>query len=415
MIFPLATLWLSILAVAVVLISCGSPENQGDDESPDKVEVDPVERIHQTILTLDTHIDTPMRLGRDDFNIGKPNDARRGGGKVDFPRMDEGGLDAAFFVVFVPQEERTTENFSKAYDHALGIFESIDKMVEENREVVGLALTPDDAYRFKDEGKRAAYIGLENGFALEYDINRVQEMHDLGARYIGLCHTRNNQFCDSSTDPEGAEHGGLSAFGKEVVREMNRVGMIVDVSHISDDAFWDVLEVSEKPVVASHSNARALCDHPRNLSDTMIVELAEQGGVIQLTFLPSYVKTIEQSEEVIQARREVRQRYNNFTGLSDEEREEAWEAWSVINDEFPVILPTVSDFVNHIDHVVELAGIDHVGIGSDFDGGGALEDCYDISEMKNITAELLDRGYSEEDIEKIWSGNFMRVFAQVAN
>jgi len=398
------------------LLACGGQveeKSEPEEVETEAIETDPVERIHQNVLTLDTHLDTPMRLGRDDFNIGERHDPRRGGGKVDFPRMTEGGLDAAFFVVYVPQEEITERNMEKAHENALETFDLIHEMVDEHSDWVGLALSPEDAYNLKEEGRHAAYIGLENGFALAYELSRVQEMYDLGARYIGLSHTRNNQFCDSSTDPEGALHGGLSDFGKEVVGEMNRIGMVIDVSHISDDAFWDVLEVSSDPVVATHSNARAVCDHPRNLSDEMIVALAENGGVIQITFLPAYVKTIQQSEEVVQARREVRQRYNNFQGLSEEEREEAWEAWSSITDEYPVILPTVSDFVDHIDYVVELVGIDHVGIGSDFDGGGVLEDCYDVSEMKNVTAELLNRGYSDEDIEKIWSGNFIRVFSEV--
>ena len=235
----------------------------------------------------------------------------------------------------------------------------------------------------------------------------------MGARYIGLSHTSNNQICDSSTDGGGPEHNGLSDFGKEVVKEINRIGMLIDVSHISDDAFWDVLEISEHPVVATHSNARAVCDHPRNLTDEMIVALAERGGVVQITFLPSYVKTIEQKPEVLEARRAVREKYNNFRNLDDETMAEGWAAWQRINEEYPVKLPTVSDFVDHIDHVVELVGIDYVGIGSDFDGGGILEDCRDVSEMKNITRELLARGYSEEDIEKIWSGNFFRVFNEV--
>lgn len=381
-------------------------------------ETDPlseVKLIHQKVLTLDTHIDTPMRLVRGDFQIGERNDPRQGGGKVDFPRMEEGGLDAAFFVVFEPQEELTAENYEKAYQSALNTFEVIHQMSNDHQEIAEMALSPDDAYKLKEAGKHSVFIGLENGFPISHNIERVEQFYELGARYIGLCHTRNNQICDSSTDPDGPLHGGLSEFGEKVVKEMNRIGMLIDVSHMSDKSFFDVINVSTDPVVATHSNARALCDHPRNLYDELLIALARNGGVVQITFLPSYVKTIEQSQEVIQARNSVREKYNNFQGLDDDTRAEAWAAWSAITDQYPVQLPTVSDFVDHIDYVVDLIGIDHVGIGSDFDGGGVLEDCYDVSEMKNVTAELHNRGYSVEEIEKIWGGNFMRVFNQVLN
>ncbi len=375
-------------------------------------DTDPVERIHRNVLTLDTHVDTPMGMVRG-FDVGVKNEGGIRAGQVDFPRMKEGGLDAAFFAVYVRQRERNPETYAEAYENMINTFSVIHREVEKYSDMAGIALSPDDAYRLKEEGKVAVFIGLENGFSLEYQIDRVQEVYDLGARYIGLSHTSNNQICDSSTDGGGPEHNGLSDFGKEVVKEMNRIGMLIDVSHISDDAFWDVLEISEHPVVATHSNARAVCDHPRNLTDEMIVALAERGGVVQITFLPSYVKTIEQKPEVLEARRAVREKYNNFRNLDDETMAEGWAAWQRINEEYPVKLPTVSDFVDHIDHVVELVGIDYVGIGSDFDGGGILEDCRDVSEMKNITLELLARGYSEEDIEKIWSGNFFRVFNEV--
>ena len=375
-------------------------------------DTDPVEQIHRNILTLDTHVDTPMGMVRG-FDVGVKNEGGIRAGQVDFPRMKEGGLDAAFFAVYVRQRERNPETYAEAYENMINTFSVIHREVEKYSDMAGIALSPDDAYRLKEEGKVAVFIGLENGFSLEYQIERVQEVYDLGARYIGLSHTSNNQICDSSTDGGGPEHNGLSDFGKEVVKEINRIGMLIDVSHISDDAFWDVLEISEHPVVATHSNARAVCDHPRNLTDEMIVALAERGGVVQITFLPSYVKTIEQKPEVLEARRAVREKYNNFRNLDDETMAEGWAAWQRINEEYPVKLPTVSDFVDHIDHVVELVGIDYVGIGSDFDGGGILEDCRDVSEMKNITRELLDRGYREEDIEKIWSGNFFRVFNEV--
>ena len=369
--------------------------------------------IHRSVLTLDSHTDTPLQLGREGFDISQRNDPRDRGGKLDFPRMEEGSLDAAFFAIFLGQGQRNPEAYQNAMERADRIFEMVHTMLEENDAHAELALTPDDAYRLKKKGKRAIYLGLENGYPLGLDVSLVQKYYDLGARYITLCHTRNNDICDSSTDPGGPEHGGLSEFGKQVIKEMNRIGMMVDVSHISDQAFYDVLEITTAPVVASHSNARAVCNHPRNLDDDMLLALKENGGVIQLCLLGSYVKEMEPNHEKEAARLALREKYNNFENLSDEEMDKAREEWHAINQKYPDELATVSDLVDHVDHIVNLIGIDYVGIGSDFDGGGALEDCYDVSQMGNISLELVRRGYSKKDIEKIWAGNFMRVFREV--
>jgi membrane dipeptidase len=371
------------------------------------------EKIHRSILTLDSHTDTPLQLGRAGFDIGLRNDPHNRGGKLDFPRMEEGGLDAAFFAVFLGQGQRNEEAYQQAEERADRIFEMVHTMLEENSEYAGLALTPDDANRLKEKGKRAIYLGLENGYPLGLDVSLVQKYYELGARYITLCHTRNNDICDSSTDPDGPEHNGLSEFGKEVVREMKRLGMMVDVSHISDQAFYDVLEIIDVPIIASHSNARAVCDHPRNLDDDMLMALKENGGVIQLCLLGAYVKEMEPNLEKNAARQALRDKYNNFENLPEEVMDKAREEWHAINRQFPDELATVSDLADHVDHIVNLIGIDYVGIGSDFDGGGALEDCYDVSQMGNITLELVRRGYSQKDIEKIWAGNFMRVYREV--
>lgn len=396
---------LRLTAIALVsfflVTACTNPEEKLVREA---------EKIHRSILTLDSHTDTPLQLGRAGFDISQRNDPHNRGGKVDFPRMEEGGLDAAFFAVFLGQGQRNPEAFQNAQERTDRIFELVHTMLKENSEYAGLALTPDDAYRLKDKGKRAIYLGLENGYPLGLDVSLVQKYYELGARYITLCHTRNNDLCDSSTDPDGPEHGGLSAFGKEVVKEMNRIGMMVDVSHISDQAFYDVLEITDVPIIASHSNARAVCNHPRNLSDDMLLALKENGGVIQLCLLGAYVKDMEPNLEKNAAREALREKYNNFENLSEEEMDQAREEWHAINRKYPDELATVSDLVDHVDHIVNLIGIDYVGIGSDFDGGGALEDCYDVSQMGNITLELVRRGYSKKDIEKIWAGNFMRVF-----
>lgn len=360
--------------------------------------------IHQRILTLDSHTDTPLMFGRNGFNIGESNSI----GKIDFPRMKTGGLDAVFFAVFLGQGESSPQAYDIAAEKAFSIFDQVHKNLDENKDRAGLALSPKDAYTLKSEGKRAVFIGLENAYPIGLDLSLTQKFYELGARYITLAHTRNNHFSDSSNDPEGPIHGGLSEEGRELVKLMNNMGMMIDVSHISDDAFYEVIDLTRSPVIASHSNARAVNNDPRNMDDNMIKALAKNGGVIQLCFL--YVKKMPPFPERDSAIAAVREKFNNFQGLSDEQMALAREEWYAINEKFPPELPTVPDLIDHLDHIVNLVGIDHVGIGSDFDGGGQLKDCYDISQMHNLTAEMLHRGYTEEEIEKVWSGNFMRVF-----
>ncbi|MBN1999201.1 membrane dipeptidase, partial [candidate division KSB1 bacterium] len=236
----------------------------------------------------------------------------------------------------------------------------------------------------------------------------------MGVRYITLCHVRNNDICDSSNDPAGAEHNGLSEFGKQAVAEMNRLGIMVDVSHISDKSFYDVLEYSQAPVMASHSSARAICDNPRNLDDRMIRALAKNGGVMQICILSDYVKTLPVNPLREAKLDSLRNIYGPWADITDEKVKQKYlEEYNAVNDRYPRPRATVADVVDHIDHVVKLVGIDYVGIGTDFDGGGGVEGCDDVSEMGNITAELLKRGYSQQQIAKIWGGNFLRVFQQV--
>lgn len=233
-----------------------------------------------------------------------------------------------------------------------------------------------------------------------------------------LCHSSNNDICDSSTDPKGAEYQGLSPLGEQVVGEMNRLGMMVDVSHVSDSTFYDVIRLSKVPVIASHSGARAICNHPRNLTDDMLKALAKNGGVVQLNLLSDYVKTIPANPERTAAMDALMAKYGlksrmGMASLPDEEQKKARADFADINKKYPVQLATVKDAIDHIDHIVKLIGIDHVGMGADFDGGGALADCFDVSQYENMTVELVRRGYSKKDIEKIWSGNFFRVMKAV--
>ncbi|MCA1756806.1 MAG: dipeptidase [Bacteroidales bacterium] len=388
-----------LLTLFMLLGSCG------DREAAIQKKAD---KIHEAVLTVDTHCDTPMRLTRAGFDLGKRNDD----GCVDFPRMKEGGLDAEFFAVFIGQGPRNDSIHDVVYHRALDIFAAIHESIEKNSDQAELALTVEDAYRIEDTGKRAAFIGIENGYTVGNDISRIGEFYELGARYITLSHSRNNDICDSSTDPSGAEHNGLSEFGEEVVREMNRLGMMVDVSHISDESFYDVVKITGAPVIASHSSCRALCESPRNLDDNMLKALKENGGVIQICILSDYLRQPVPNPELDARLQEIREKYNNFRDISDEEREKGRNEYYATREKYKDYA-TISDAVDHIDHVVQLIGIDHVGIGTDFDGGGGISELMDVSQMKNLTIELVRRGYSRKEIEKIWGGNIMRVMGEV--
>ena len=367
--------------------------------------------IHSRVLTVDTHCDTPMNLLHGGFDLDKRHDYDKDHSRVDFPRMKEGGLDAIFFAAFVGQRKRDEEGNKKAKEMVVATIDSIHANVDARSATAGIALTPVDAYRLEKEGKRAIFIGIENGYAIGNDIHNVEEFYKMGARYITLCHTKNNDICDSSTDTTG--YNGLSPFGVEVVKEMNRVGMMVDISHVSDSSFYDVLALTKVPVIASHSCARAICDNPRNLSDDMLKRLAKNGGVVQLCILSDYIKKPELYPARDSAFAAIKAKYGNFADLTKEVEKKAWKEWDDVDSLYPPKLATVSDAMDHIDHIVKVAGIDHVGIGTDFDGGGGLADCRDVSQMGNITLELVKRGYSEEDIRKIWGGNIMRVMREV--
>jgi membrane dipeptidase len=368
-------------------------------------------KLRTKIVTVDTHCDTPMQFTDKSFDIGEEHKAPDS--RVDLPRMKKGGLDAIFFAVFTSQGKRDEEGDKKVYTLANRILDSIYVEVDRNKETAGLAFTPEDVVKLKKEGKRAIYIGMENGYPVGTDLSRVQHFYDRGVRYITLCHSSNNDICDSSTDRKGPEHNGLSKFGRKVVKKMNELGMIIDVSHISDKSFYDVIELSDAPVIASHSSVRAICDHPRNMTDDMIKKLAAKGGVIQICLLGNYIREADTTSMNYIKKQELKKKYNGYQFSSDVERDSAWAEYRRINKQFPPKLPTIADAVDHIGHVVNVVGIDYVGIGSDFDGGGGLADCKDVSDYPKITEELLRREYTEEEIAKIWGGNFLRVFKEI--
>jgi len=399
---------LFFLAIGMILIACNP---QVDEE----VLLVRAKDIHEKVLTVDTHADTPSRLLREGWVIGERHDPdERSSGCIDLPRMKEGGLDAEFFAVFVGQGELTPEGYVRAKERADQLLDAIHQMEKDYPELVAIATAPDDAYRLEEQGKRAAFVGMENGYPIGKDISLVKYFYDKGIRLITLCHGGDNDICDSSFEREHPEDNGLTEFGKQVVAECNRLGIMVDISHASDRSFFDVLQVTKAPVIASHSSVRSICDHPRNLTGEMLKSLAANGGVIQICFVSSFVKTPKPNPERDAAMAQLEEKYGSRSDISDDETRKKWrEEFMAIREKFPEERATIKDIVDHIDYVVELIGVDYVGIGTDFDGGGGVDGCDDVSDMPNITEELVRRGYSEEDIRKIWGGNLMRVFREV--
>ena len=389
---------INILFLLLLLSACGNSEDSL---------VRKADKIHSSILTVDTHCDTPMEFESGSFDLG----IKHTEGCIDFPRMAEGGLHSEFFAVFIGQGLRNDSAFNAVHQTALNILDSIHNNIEKNFGLAEIAYTADDAYRLKKKGKIAAFIGIENGYPIGNDLSRIKQYYDLGVRYITLAHTKNNDICDSSTDPAGNENNGLSELGEKVVKEMNRTGMMVDVSHISDKAFFDVLKITNAPVIASHSSCRALCESARNFTDDMLLALKENGGVIQICILSNYLKTPEPTPEMAQKLEELRKTYGEYNSLPQDTKKIVRTLYREIHKKYEK-LATVKDIADHIDHVVQVIGIDYVGIGTDFDGGGGVEGCTNASEVKNITIELLRRGYSKSDITKIWGKNVMRVMRQ---
>lgn len=402
-----ATLAVALL-LPIVVAACGSAEVSSDDLAARAA------GMHDRVLTIDTHDDIPFDFATDSVDPGV-----RGERQVDIPKMIAGGLDAGFFVVYVGQTARTPENYEKAKADAMTKFNGIHRMTELlYPDKIELAYTAADVSRIHDSGKLVAAIGIENGYVIGKDLSLLEKYYGLGARYITLAHGGHNDIADSATPRENLgdeeeEHGGISDFGKEVISEMNRLGIMVDISHISKKAMLQASQLSRAPVIASHSSVRALADHPRNLDDDQLEALKENGGVMHTVALDVFVK--DPPAEKVAAQEAVREELGisrtGFSGMSSETRIEFRRRMEEIDEQWPGA--TVSDFVDHIDYAVNLIGIDHVGISSDFDGGGGIIGWNDASETANVTAELVRRGYTEAEIALLWGGNLLRVWRQV--
>jgi membrane dipeptidase len=390
--------------------------------------------IHDKVITIDTHIDfSPADL------TGERNYTQRLETQFDLPKMFDGGLDALFFSIYVGQT-RETQNpdaftpagYERAYKAAIEKFDAVHRFTREIApDKIELALNSGDVRRITGQGKKVALMGVENGYPIGEDIARIKEFYDRGARYMSLTHNGHNQLADSHTgERDGWKWNGISPFGKEVIAEMNRLGIMVDVSHASKESMLQAAALSKGPIIASHSAVRALCDVSRNMDDEQLLALKKRGGVIHVFAYSSFVKTTKpDSSERAAALSAARKEYNlpeptgagqrarfqaALTQLSPENRAGYDKKLAEIDAQHPGDPPVnLKDFLDHIDYAVKLIGIDHVGIASDFDGGGGVIGWNDASETFNVTLELVRRGYTEEQIEKLWGGNLLRVMDQV--
>lgn len=358
---------------------------------------------------MDTHIDTPtasfMVPG---WDFGARHETAVDRSQCDLPRMESGGIDAMVFAVYSTQAARTPAGFAAIHGQTLEVFARTHAVLRQHAARCGLALTAADGLRLKAEGRRAIYLSIENSYSLGLDPAHVEKFHGLGVRMLGLTHMLNNDLADSSTDPRGPEWGGLSPFGREVVAECNRLGLVLDASHASDAALGDLLKVSRTPVILSHSGCRAICDHPRNVGDDLLRALAAQGGVIQINALPVAVVTSPEDGRTA-ALSAMLLRLADAV-LTPEVLAAAGREWHRIETTYANPTATLADYVKHIEHAVKVAGIDHVGIGCDFDGGGGVTGLNDVGEYPNLTAALLERGWSEGDLAKLWGANTLRLF-----
>jgi membrane dipeptidase len=353
-------------------------------------------------VTVDTHADTPSEFLDHPFDLGALNSR----GHFDYPRMKAGGLDAEFFAAYVPAKYAN----KGAAAYCMKIMETIHEMADNYPSWVRFATSTAGIRAAVAENRRAILIGIEGGHAIEDSLDLLRAFYRFGARYMTLTHTNTNNWADSSTDE--AKHNGLSPFGKQVVLEMNRLGMLVDISHVSDKTFYDAVEVSKAPVIASHSSARALAGAPRNMTDDMLRALAKNGGVAMVNFYPVFL-----SDEVANASKardtKLKPEIAALKAKYPDEGAEYDDAVRKLQADSPLPKVSWTVIVDHIDHMVKVAGIDHVGIGSDFDGIPSVpEGMEDVSKLPAIPAELKRRGYTDSDIRKIMGENFMRVFAE---
>ena len=393
----------STLIAGFALSGCQTTPGS-DDEMSEK------RKIHEQAIVLDSHLDTPALLVQPGFDITKKNTPDGDYSQVDLPRMVEGGLDGGFWVIYSPQGPLTEKSYQLSRDTALLRAQAIHNMVSAYPDAFALATKAEDAEKIAAEGKKIVYISIENSYPLGEDISLLTTFYKLGVRMVGPVHFKNNQFADSGTDIAGQKWNGLSPLGKELVKEANRLGMILDASHAHDAVFDDLLELSKTPIILSHSGAKALYDHPRNIDDERLRKLAAAGGVIQVNAYGSYIKKLENPKGRSEAMGAF---YKEMREIGDNPTAEQYKAMlarrSEIDKQFPPAMATFDEFLEHLFHILEVVGPEHTGIGADWDGGGGVQGMRDVSDLPLITYALLEKGYTEEDVRNIWGLNLIRL------
>ena len=406
------TMLLAVSAFAL-LGACAPKPAEPAPEPAEAAEATPAE-IHERLMVLDSHLDTPANLSKPDFDIMKDNPRVMGEVQVDLPKMNRGGLDGGFWVIFTPQGPLTDEAYDAAFKAASARQDEILKMVADHPDEFELAYTADDAERIAASGKKVVLQSIENSYPLELDVDHLKTFYDKGARMVGLIHFRDNQFGGSSTDFTSPADTGLTPLGKDLVREANRLGLVVDGSHSSDASVRDMMEISTTPVILTHTGLKSIYDHPRNITDDFLKEIAAQGGVIQMNAYGTYLEALEDSPERRAALEALKAEFDGVDPFSADDATKAayFEKMKALNEKFPPPRSTFDKFMEHMLHALELVGPDHVGMGADWDGGGGVEGMEDVSFLPKVTERLLAEGYTEEDLQKIWGGNLMRVMRE---
>jgi membrane dipeptidase len=365
--------------------------------------------LHRSLLTLDTHLDTPASLVIPGWSIMDRHDVRQDFTQVDVPRMRQGHLDGGFWAIYTPQGPLTPEATHAARDAAFMRGVAIREMVAAHPAVFALADKAADAPKIAAQGRIVVFLSIENAWPIGDDVTLLDTFYRMGVRISGFAHFRNNQFADSATDTP--KWGGLSPAGKALLAEMNRLGVVPDLSHSSDGAFDDALVLSKTPIILSHSGSRAVFDHPRNLDDARLRALSAKGGVIQINTM--YVKAPKDNPERTAAMKALFEKYPESRSLSPAERATYLAERRALDTRWPVVDgPTFDDVMANLLHALKIAGVDHVGIGADWDGGGGVKGMEDITGLPRITEALLKAGYTREDIARIWSGNVLRVLGE---
>jgi membrane dipeptidase len=370
------------------------------------------DKAHEELLALDSHLDTPLVLDRAGFDISHRHDWMTDYAQVDLPRMKEGGLDGGFWVIYTAQGPLTKTGYAKALAHARQRNQVIDDMVQTLGNDFAPAINADDAARIAASGKRVVYKSIENAYPLGTNIDLLDEFYAAGARMVGLVHSSNNQFADSSTDKGGQKWGGLSPLGRQLIRRANQLGMIVDMSHAHDEALAQAIELSKTPIILSHSGAAYLYQHPRNVPDYLLKKLAQSGGVIQINSLSGYLRDLNTSPNRLPEFIGLYRKYQNMPGGMRDNHKAFIADRRALDEKYPPDYAEFSDVMEHIFHALDVMGPDHVGIGLDWDGGGGVNGLQDVSDLPKITAALKKAAISPQIIEKIWSGNMLRLLRQ---